>query len=157
MRARVYLSLIVKVCCINSRAMCSLLSRCSPPSYHFHTWFYFHLPTRPTPFCGSFLLASLKSLFPSRQDGETACRPTLWFDECLIQLTRWWATAGGAVSLREFVTAAWLTTSKWHAYRKTRHYYSWNTHQESMFSLQCPARKCVNISFSRQALKHLIA
>lgn len=74
-----YVSLIVKVCCINSRAMFSVLSRCSPPPYHFHTWFYFFSPPPRT----LLRLLFLKSLFPSRRDGATACRPALWFGVCL--------------------------------------------------------------------------
>lgn len=130
---------------INSRAMCSVPPRCSPPPYHFHTWFFFLLPTSPHPFVVP-LLAALKSLFPSRHDREAACRPALRFDVHPVHLARWQATAGGAVSLREYVTAAWLTISKWHACGMTRHYYSWNTQQKSMLPLHCSVHKCVNIS-----------
>lgn len=73
-------------------------------------------------FCGSF---SWRSFFPCRRDGVTVCRPKL-------QLSRWPAKAGGVVSLREFVMAAWLITSKRHASGMTRDYYSLKTQQKSM-------------------------
>ncbi len=91
---------------IHHRIILWTQTQCSPAPYHFHMWFTVVFPPPHT----LFVALLLASLFPSRRDRKTACsRPALWFDVCLIHPTRWRAAAGGAESLREFVTGAWLT------------------------------------------------
>lgn len=105
------------------RATCFVLSRCP---YHFHTS---SPPASPLP----LWLLFFKELDPLQ---------ARWWDSppaqiLPVQLTRWWATAGGAVPLRVFVTPAWCTTSG-----MTKHCYSWSTHQNLFFMPVAQTRDC---------------
>lgn len=98
--AMVYSSLILRVCCINSRAMCSLFSRCSAPHDHFHTWFYFPTALMPSVWLSCWLLWRARS-----PPGEMMSRFVGHPSDLSVSRTRtrWWSAAGGAGSLREFV------------------------------------------------------
>lgn len=130
------ISLIVKVHSINSGAVCTL----GFPGVHllpitFTCEFYFFSPPPHT----LLWLLRFKEPLPLRAwwwwDGVQA-RQTLRFDLCLVQLTRWHATAGGAcIPEGMFDGIAWFTISEWHVSGITRCYYSWNAHWECRFSL----------------------
>ncbi len=141
------ISLIVNVCCINSTAMCFPGVQLLPITFT-RDFFLFLLPTSPHTLFVARLLASLKSLFPSRRDGETVCRPALlisFVSRTTDQVTgysRWCCVpegiCDGSMTYNLKMTCLW--DDKALLYMKY-------THQKSMFHLHCPAHKCVNISF----------
>lgn len=137
--AMVYSSLILRVCCINSRAMCSLFSRCSPPHDHFHTLFYFPTSLMPSVWLSCWLLWRARSPLGEMMSqfvGQPSDLTCVSYKDQVMVCSRWcWVPEGICV------TAAWLTTWEWHASGMTRHYYSWNTDQENVFSLQCKVHK----------------
>lgn len=83
------ISLIVNVCCINRRAVRSVLSRSLSLSHVI----LFLLPHLLAPFCDSYHWLLLKSLLPSGRDGETASSLDVCVCACtsdqVTGLSRW--------------------------------------------------------------------